>query len=96
MHLVEKKDFNLIFYILASVIFVVFLIFLLSGEKGLIHLHALGKIKRNLENQNHTALQENLSLRYQVKSLYESDAVEHLAKETLGLINADEVVYIIK
>lgn len=96
MRLVEKKNFNFIFYILTPVIFLVFLVFLFSGNKGLMHLHKMAQLKNSLAQQNRDALMENLSLRYQVKSLYESDAIERLAKESLGLINADEVVYIVK
>lgn len=94
MKLVEKKDYNSLFYFLAIVIFVAFLIFTISGNDGLIRLLKLKNIKQQFVAKNRVVLRENLALRLEQKSLYNLKVIENVARQSLGLVYPDEFVFV--
>lgn len=94
MKLIDKKNYDALFFLLACVIFFAFLVFTIGGEDGLLKLLQLNKVKSELALKNREILLENLSLRQTQKSLTHPKVIEHLARESLGFVYPDEVVYV--
>lgn len=94
MKLIEKKDFNSLFYLLGVGIFVAFLIFTVSGTEGLFKLWRLKQVKNQIAAENRNLLRENLALSQEQKSLYDLKFVEHIARKSLGFVYPDEIVFV--
>jgi len=73
------------------------LLFIMFGENGVVDLHML-KIKRdNLLKRNAVLSQENLSLYREIERLRNDPKyVENVARQELGLIGKDEVIFKVK
>ena len=73
------------------------LLFIIFGEHGVVDLHML-KIKRdNLLKRNAELSQENLSLYREIERLRNDPKyVENVARQELGLIGKDEVIFKVK
>lgn len=96
MNIIEKKNDDSFFYILAFIIFFVFLGVTVGGEDGLLKLLKLKNTRDELIIKNKLLLMENLTLFQEQKSLYDTKTIEHAARSSLGLVYPDEIVYIIK
>jgi cell division protein FtsB len=72
-----------------------FLLVKIFGDKGLADLHLVKLERDRLVDKNQTLLQENLA-RYAEKERLENDPhyIEHVARSELGLVAADELVFI--
>lgn len=92
MKIVEKKG-HFVFSLLAVVIFFVFVGFAASGEDGLIRLMQLRKIKLELVQKNKNLMLANLEYRQILKSLYNLKSLEYHAREVIGFVYPDEIVY---
>lgn len=95
MKLVAKRDYNFIFYWLAVLIFFGFLVFTVTGQDGLVRLVQLRQLKQELAAKNGALLHKNIALRQEQKNLKDLGVIEHLARKSLGLVYADEVVFVI-
>jgi len=73
------------------------LLFIMFGENGVVDLHVL-KVKRdNLLKRNAALSQENLSLYREIERLRNDPKyVENVARQELGLIGKDEVIFKVK
>ncbi len=73
-----------------------FLLVIIFGDKGLADFHLLRLERDRLVESNETLLSENLSL-YQQKVRLEKDPlyIEHVAREELGLVSEDDLVFIV-
>ena len=73
------------------------LLFIMFGENGVVDLHVL-KVKRdNLLKRNEVLSQENLSLYREIERLRNDPKyVENVARQELGLIGKDEVIFKVK
>lgn len=73
------------------------LLFIVFGENGVVDLHML-KVKRdNLLKRNAVLSQENLSLYREIERLRNDPKyVENVARQELGLIGKDEVIFKVK
>lgn len=96
MKLVEKRNYNLVFYLLAVFIFFVFLGFIFKGENGLIRLLNLKQYQDKIAQTNNNLLKENLGLRAKIRALGSSAHIELLAREGLSLVHTGEVIFITK
>ena len=96
MKLVEKKDFNRIFYLLATFIFVAFTLFTIWGHDGLISLYRLHQLKGKLVAQNRDLMKDNLWLKMEQKSLLKTEMIEARAHESLGLVYPNEILFLLK
>ena len=85
--------------LLGFVIAVLFslLLFIMFGANGVVDLHVL-KVKRdNLLKRNAVLSQENLSLYREIERLRNDPKyVENVARQELGLIGKDEVIFKVK
>ena len=72
-----------------------FLLVIIFGDKGLADLHLVRLERDRLVDKNQTLLQENLA-RYAEKERLETDPhyIEYVARSELGLVAADELVFI--
>lgn len=95
MKLIEKRDYNFIFYWLAVFIFVGFLVFTVTGQDGLVRLIHLKQLKEELAADNEVLLRQNIALRQELKSIKSLRVIEHLARKSLGLVYPDETVFVI-
>ena len=70
------------------------LLFIIFGENGVVDFHML-KVKRdNLLKRNAVLSQENLSLYREIERLRNDPKyVENVARQELGLIGKDEVIF---
>jgi cell division protein FtsB len=94
----EKHTVNTrqsIFLSFAVVGLFTFLLVIIFGDKGLADLHLVKLERDRLVDKNQTLLQENLA-RYAEKDRLENDPhyIEHVARSELGLVAADELVFI--
>lgn len=96
MNIIEKRKDDSFFYIVAFIIFFVFLGVTFGGEDGLLKLLRLKNTRDELIKKNKLLLMENLTLFQEQKSLYDKKTIEHAARRSLGLVYPDEIVYIIK
>ncbi len=94
MHFISKKNADSIFFILGLVIFLIFFIFTVSGDQGLLRLMQLKKMKDDLAMQNKGLMMSNLALRQEQKSLYDLETLKHQARGSLGLAYPNEVVFV--
>ena len=94
MKLIEKRNFNIFFGILAFFIFATFCVFTLTGNEGLLKLWKLKKAKASLSLKNHQLLVENLNLRQEAIALQNLSSLEKQARETLGFVHPDEIIFI--
>lgn len=95
MKFVDKKDFNSIFYISGVFIFILFFIFTLAGEDGLIRLYQLHKLSFKLKEENTALMREQLEYINEQQSLHNIDNIEYLARQQLGLVFPNETVYLV-
>jgi cell division protein FtsB len=73
---------------------VLFLLFAVFGERGLIHLGHLQSEQRQLEEVAFSLQQRNDELRRRIERLRSDDRyIERLARERLGLAKKGELVY---
>ncbi len=94
MKIVQKRNYDTFFTLLALGIFFAFLIFTINGKEGLLKLFQLKKIRNDLIAHNKKLLLENVALLQEQNSLYHLSTVEHVAKASLGLVAPGEFVYI--
>jgi cell division protein FtsB len=66
----------------------------LFGDRGLLQLYEMGRVKAHLERQIEALQQENASLRQEVEAMrrYPSRS-EEIARRDLGLVRPGEIVY---
>ncbi len=73
---------------------VLFIIAAVFGGHGLMHLQRMRNEQRELEQLAFNLQQQNEQLRQQIRRLQSDDAyIEKLARERLGLVKHDEVIY---
>ncbi|EKD42560.1 MAG: hypothetical protein ACD_73C00105G0002 [uncultured bacterium] len=94
MKFISKKDYNLMFGVMALVIILVFAILTITGDDGILRLMKLQKVKADMEKENRTLLEQNLAYRQDIKSLYQIPSIEARARESLGWVYPDEVIYV--
>jgi cell division protein FtsB len=72
----------------------IFLLVIVFGDKGLADLHLVRLERDRLLEKNESLLQENLA-RFTEKERLESDPryIEHVARNDLGLVAADELIF---
>jgi cell division protein FtsB len=82
-------------FVIATLFFL--LLFIIFGENGIVDLHML-KVKRdNLIKRNAVLSQENLSLYREIERLRNDPKyVENVARQELGLIGKDEMIFKVK
>lgn len=86
--------YNQVFLIWAFFIFLLFSLVFIKGDKGYLHFRGLRNTYTKLENQNRSIKEENKRLLREIKNLKEnSDYIERLAREELGLVKKDEIVF---
>lgn len=95
MRLVEKKDFNSVFYWLATGIFVLFILVTVWGHDGLIALYRLNQLKGKLVAENRELIKDNLWLKMEQKSLRKVERIEARAHESLGLVHPNETLFLL-
>ncbi|MDJ0722114.1 MAG: septum formation initiator family protein [Desulfobacterales bacterium] len=80
---------------MAIVVLFSFLLVIVFGDKGLADFHLLRLEHKRLVESNETLLRENLRL-YQQKVRLEKDPlyIEHVAREELGLVSTNDLVFI--
>ncbi len=80
---------------MAIVVLFTFLLVIVFGDKGLADFHLLRLERDRLIESNEALLSENLRL-YQQKVRLEKDPlyIEHVAREELGLVSPDDLVFI--
>ncbi len=80
---------------MAIIVLFSFLMVIIFGDKGLADFHLLRLEHNRLVENNEALLRENLRL-YQQKVRLEKDPlyIEHVAREELGLVSADDLVFI--
>lgn len=96
MQLIQKTNHSLLFYLLAFAIFIAFVLFTTYGDKGLLTLFELKQTKREILSQNKALLLENIDYQRELKNLNHPTTIEHRAREALGMVYADEIVYMIQ
>lgn len=96
MQLVQKTNHGLLFYFLAFAIFIAFVMFTTYGDKSLFTLWKLRQTKREILSQNKALLLENIDYQRKLKTLNHPTTIEHRARESLGMVYADEIVYMIQ
>ena len=71
-----------------------FLLVIIFGDKGLADLHLIRLERNRLVDKNQVLLQENLA-RFAEKDRLENDPhyIEHVARTELGLVAADELIF---
>ena len=86
-----RQSISLSFAIVALFAFLLVIIF---GDKGLADLHLMRLERDRLVAKNQVLLQENLA-RFAEKHRLESDShyIEHIARNELGLVAADELIF---
>lgn len=73
------------------------LLFIIFGENGVVDLHMLETERDNLLKRNAELSQENLSLYREIERLRNDPKyVENVARQELGLIGKDEVIFKVK
>ena len=73
---------------------IVFAILTITGDDGILRLMKLQKVKADMEKENRTLLEQNLAYRQDIKSLYQIPSIEARARESLGWVYPDEVIYV--
>ena len=69
-------------------------LFIVFGENGLVDLNRLKKERDNLLQKNEALTQENLSLYREIERLKnDPEYVENVARQELGVIGKDEVIF---
>ena len=84
----------MVFGVLALLIILLFSVLTITGEDGILRLVELKKIKTRLEEENRKLLQHNLAYRQEIKSLYQIQSVEARAREAMGWVYKDEIIYV--
>ncbi|HVO23328.1 MAG TPA: septum formation initiator family protein [Candidatus Margulisiibacteriota bacterium] len=73
---------------------ILFVIAAVFGGHGLVHLQRMRSEQQELEHLAFNLQQQNEQLRQQIRRLQSDDAyIEKLARERLGLVKHDEVIY---
>ena len=73
---------------------ILFVIAAVFGGHGLVHLQRMRNEQQELEHLAFNLQQRNEQLRQQIRRLQSDDAyIEKLARERLGLVKQDEVIY---
>lgn len=73
------------------------LLFIIFGENGVVDLHMLKMERNNLLERNAELSQENLSLYREIERLRNDPKyVENVARQELGVIGKDEVIFKVK
>jgi len=73
------------------------LLFIMFGENGVADLHMLKMERDNLLKRNAELSQENLSLYREIERLKNDPKyVENVARQELGVIGKDEVIFKVK
>ena len=82
-------------FVIAALFFL--LLFIIFGENGVVDLHMLKMKRDNLIKRNAVLSQENLSLYREIERLRNDPKyVENVARQELGLIGKDEVIFKVK
>ena len=84
-----------IFYSVAALFFIFFFLIIIFGENGYIDLRYLNAEHRVLLEKNKDIESENQRLSRSVQRLKENDPayIENVAKQELGMIGEDEVIF---
>jgi cell division protein FtsB len=73
------------------------LLFIIFGENGVVDLHMLKMERDSLLKRNAELSQENLSLYREIERLRnDPEYVENVARQELGVIGKDEVIFRVK
>jgi cell division protein FtsB len=83
--------------IMLAVIFIAmfnFLLVILFGDKGLVELQRLGRVYQQLSKGNERLTRENSQMYRSVDRLQNDPAfVENIARQELGMIRPDELIF---
>ncbi len=64
------------------------------GERGLMRIYELKREKQRVEHNINQLTEENMKMRQTIKALRnDRDYIERIARQDLGLLKPDEVVY---
>lgn len=70
------------------------LVLSLLGDRGLLQLYEMGRVKAHLEREIEALRQENAALREQVEAMrHHPSHAEEIARRDLGLVRPGEIVY---
>ncbi len=94
MKIITKKDTNFIFGLVALVLVMVFSVLTVTGEDGILRLMELKRMESKLQSENRALLERNLAYRQEIKSLYQMPSIEARARESLGWVHPDEIIYV--
>ena len=94
MKIFTKKDTNFIFGVVALVLVLIFSVLTVTGEDGILRLMELKRMESKLKNENRALLERNLAYRQDIKSLYQIPSIQARARESLGWVHPDEVIYV--
>lgn len=85
---------NIILSALTAAVFIGLLACTIGGEDGLFKLLRLRTTAQQLARTNHEILKANVELFLEIQDLKNADAIERVARESLGLIYSNEVVFV--
>lgn len=75
-----------------SILVVATVLLLIYSPRGLLHLRHLQQKHRSLTQKNLVLEQQNRRLYQEITRLRREAAIEHLARQELGLIGEDELI----
>lgn len=79
-------------FLIAFILFTFF--FTIFGDKGLLKIYKLQKEIKRLASSTQTLKKENQKLTEDIKKMrYEKSFQERSARETLGMVKSDEIIY---
>lgn len=82
-------------FLAGAVLICIFFAYLsLWADNGLLRMLELGRVKNKILTQNHDILEQNLSYVQEIKKLKELPYIEQKARNELGFVRPNEVVYI--
>lgn len=88
-----KTGHKFFFAFLAAVVVIFFLV-ITFGNQGLVDVYSLKKERDRLEEKNRCLKKENAGLRRTIDRLiHDPEYVESVAREELGMVGGDEIIY---
>lgn len=80
-------------YLLTSLVLFIFIVFFFTtfGKPGIIKIYHLTKDRNNMQAFNERIRGENLKLKEEISSIKRD--IEKIARQRLGLVKEDEIIY---
>lgn len=89
-----QQNFRQFYFLLAGLGFIFFIIFMLTSSNGLFRLYALDQMRTKMEKENLELKEKKLKAIIELQSLNDLKVIENLARQRLGFVYPDEVVYV--